>query len=121
MGVMTLLLWLLWIGWSYASKNLKGQFAAHFDVYYLTHMILPVGVIFMLLGYRYVYSDVPDDYFDSPPTIVPALKLAYFQKIMMLQFILLPLVAIGIGKGFTMLGNMFPIDIHKIRDAMKPK
>lgn len=118
MGVMITSLWFVWVCWSVEAKYLKGPFAAHFDVYYLTHMILPVSVIFMLIGYHYVYSQVPDNFFDVGATIVPALKFAYFQKIVMIQLLLLPLLAMGIAKGSAMLSNIYPVNIQVIKKIL---
>lgn len=118
MGILFLFAWGMWIYWSWASKELKGSFAAHFDVYYLSHAILIGATIFMLIGYRYTYQHVPDDFFDSPPTIVPALKFAYFQKIVGLNLILLPLFTMGATKGLSMALSVFPVDVHAIKSRL---
>lgn len=119
MGTTYVVLTLTWISWSFMSVHYKACFTSHFDVFYATHAIYLAVVCFMLIGYRYTYWYVPDTFFESPGVTVPALKLAYFNKISILQFIMLPLLAMGIGKGVCLMANEYPVDLKKYQEEVK--
>jgi hypothetical protein len=112
LGIVYVLLSVAWFIWSWVSKPFRSCFSAHFDVFCLSHCIFLAVVVFMLIGYRYTYSSVPNDFFPDETT-VPALKLAYWTKISILQLILFPLVAMGVAKGGCLMANEYPVDLER--------
>lgn len=121
LGIVFLALTALSILWYFSSKSISGAFNAHMDSFYWSHAIMCVAIIVMLVGYRYTYNSVPDNQpcitcpIEDPAITVPALKLAYFNKLAIVELALLPLLAMGIAKGVAIMAVEFPI-IHK-----KPK
>lgn len=120
LGAVSVVLTVAWILWTWGSGLVKRCFAAHFDVFYVSHALFIAAIVFMLLGYRYTYSEVPDDYFPDGTTI-PSLKLAYWNKISILQFVLLPIFSMAVAKGAMLMSQEYPIDVHRYAKKSEEK
>jgi hypothetical protein len=121
LGSLYVILTVVWAAWNMMSEHYKGCFTAHFDVFYGTHAVYIAVIVFMLIGYRYTYWYVPDAFFENPGVTVPALKMAYFTKLAILMFVLLPLLAMGIAKGTCLMINEWPVNLPKYRQLFEDK
>jgi len=113
LGTMFVVLTVVWVCWNMMTEQFHGAFTAHFDVFYAAHAIYIAAFLLMLVGYRYVYWHVPNTQFENPGVTVPALKLAYFNKIATVLFTLLPFLAMGGGKGVCLMATQWPLDFIK--------